>query len=145
MFHNRGHQLAIPDNTLHLLRHRLLLVISVFARRNGNVQTTHATGDDFHGVEAFLAQVDVTRVCLLDIERWAQAEDLRGEGWGRCNAELRNHRVEENGCSMTVEQTDGVDFSLDLDHRVLAGVDMHSLVEFGFFDDDLRVTLVVFL
>ena len=46
---------------------------------------------------------------------------------------------------MTVEQADGIDFSLDLDYRVLACVDMHRLVEFSLLDDDFRVALVVFL
>lgn len=46
---------------------------------------------------------------------------------------------------MAVEQADGVDLAFDLDHRVLACVDMHSLVELGLLDDDLWVSFVVFL
>jgi hypothetical protein len=140
-----GHQLAIPDNSLHLLRNRLLLVVAIFTGRNGNVQAAHATGDDLDGVQTLLAQVDVARVGLFHVQGRAQAEDLSGEGRRRGDAQLGDDRVKEDRGAMTVEQANGVDLALDLDDRVLACEYVYCLVDLGFVNDDLGIALVVFL
>lgn len=142
---NGSNQLAVPDDRLHLFRNRLLLVVPIFASGNGNVQTADAAGDDLYGIQTLLAQVDIARVGLFDVQGRAQAKDLSGERRRRGDAQLRDNRVEEDRCAVTVEQADGVDLALDLDDRVLACEHVYRLVDLRLVNDDFRIALVVFL
>lgn len=146
VLHDGSYQLAIPNHTLHLLRNRLLLEITLFACGNRDVQAADPACDNFNSVQTLFAQVDIARVGLLDIEGRAHAENLGGEGRRGGDADLRDNRVQQDGSSMTVEHADGVHFALDLNDSVLASKQIHCLVDRSILNNDRAIRVfVVFL
>lgn len=55
MLDNGGHQLAVPNDSLHLFRNRLLFVVPIFTGGDGDVQAADAAGDDLDGIQTLLA------------------------------------------------------------------------------------------
>lgn len=96
MLDDGGDDLATLYDRLHLFRDRLLLVIALLGPGQADVDRARLARDDLDRVDAFLGEVNLTRVGVIDLDRRDLSQDLDGERGGRGDAQPGDDGTEQD-------------------------------------------------